>query len=126
RQEGAVFGEFPEYEPGYYTFLADYLPYASGDGMEHRNSTVMTANGSIRTARQDLLGTVAHEFFHGWNVERIRPRSLEPFDLERANISGELWLAEGFTEYYGSLALHRAGLASLAETGQNLAEFVDS
>ena len=45
RQEGAVFGEFPDYEPGSYTFLADYLPYANGDGMEHRNSTVMTVVG---------------------------------------------------------------------------------
>ena len=42
RQEGAIYGEFPEYEPGHYTFLADYLPYANGDGMEHRNSTVIT------------------------------------------------------------------------------------
>src|SRR6185295_15488002 len=126
RQEGAVFGEFPEYEPGYYTFLADYLPYASGDGMEHRNSTVMTANGSIRTARQDLLGTVAHEFFHGWNVERIRPRSLEPFDLERANISGELWLAEGFTEYYGPLVLARAGLVDLSSSARTFSGLVDT
>ena len=126
RQEGAVFGEFPEYEPGYYTFLADYLPYASGDGMEHRNSAVMTANGSIRTTRQDLLGTVAHEFFHGWNVERIRPRSLEPFDLERANISGELWLAEGFTEYYGRLVLRRAGIDDDRTLAQTATEFVDT
>ena len=73
RQEEAIFGEFPAYEPGFYTFLADYLPYASGDGMEHRNSTVMTSPGSIANARVELLDTVAHEFFHSWNVERIRP-----------------------------------------------------
>ena len=111
RQEGAIFGEFPDYEPGSYTFLAEYLPYAGGDGMEHRNSTVLTASGSIRDRRIGLLGTVAHEFFHGWNVERIRPKSLEPFDFDRANISGELWLAEGFTQYYGSIAMQRAGLS---------------
>ena len=116
RQEGAIFGEYPVYEPGTYTFLADYLPYASGDGMEHRNSTVMTSSGSIRGNRDDLLETVAHEFFHCWNVERIRPRSLEPFDFERANISGELWLAEGFTEYYAPIALSRAGLENLSST----------
>src|SRR6185295_17352486 len=120
------FGEFPEYELGYYTFLADYLPYASGDGMEHRNSTVMTANGSIRTARQDLLGTVSHEFFHGWNVERIRPRSLEPFNLEDVNMSGELWLAEGFTNYYGALLLHRAGLANLNDTAAGWGSTLDT
>ncbi|HEY2906202.1 MAG TPA: hypothetical protein VGJ29_09905, partial [Vicinamibacterales bacterium] len=110
RQEGAVYGEYPPYEPGYYTFLGDYLPYAGGDGMEHRNSTVMTSRRSIHDAHALLLDTVAHEFFHCWNVERIRPRSLEPFDFDRANMSGELWLAEGFTQYYGPLAMERAGL----------------
>src|SRR5438094_7610556 len=78
RQEGAIFGEYPQYEPGYYTFLADYLPWASGDGMEHRNSTVMTSSGSIGSSRTGLLETVAHDFFHCWNVERIRPSGLEP------------------------------------------------
>jgi len=107
QQEEAVFGEFPSYDPGFYTFLADYLPYASYDGMEHRDSTVMTSPGSIATARLELLDTVAHEFFHCWNVERIRPRSLEPFDLDRTNVSGELWFAEGFTQYYGPLAMQR-------------------
>jgi len=107
-QEGAIFGEYPEYEPGHYTFLADYVPYANGDGMEHRNSTVITSAGSIASTREDLLDTVAHEFFHCWNVERIRPKGLEPFDFDRANLSGELWLAEGFTQYYGPLALRRA------------------
>ena len=44
----------------------------------------------------------SHEFFHSWNVERIRPKSLEPFNLDDANMSGELWLAEGFTSYFGA------------------------
>ena len=126
RQEGAVFGEFPDFEPGEYTFLADYLPYAAGDGMEHRNSTVMTDAASIRASRRSLLDTVAHEFFHTWNVERIRPRSLEPFDFERANMSAELWLAEGFTQYYGPLALERAGLADLRSTADALTELVEA
>jgi predicted metalloprotease with PDZ domain len=125
-QEGAIYGEFPEYEPGHYTFLADYLPYASGDGMEHRNSTVMTSSGSIRDRRRALLDTVAHEFFHCWNVERIRPRSLEPFDLDRANLSGELWLAEGFTQYYGPLVMHRSGLMDVASTARVLSGLVDT
>jgi predicted metalloprotease with PDZ domain len=124
RQEGAIFGDYPSYEPGTYTFLADYLPYASGDGMEHRNSTVITSSGSIRASRDNLLDTVAHEFFHNWNVERIRPRSLEPFDLERVNMSGELWLAEGFTEYYGPLALSRSGLADLTMTTGTLGQLI--
>ena len=125
RQEREVFGEFPGYEPGSYTFIADYLPYASGDGMEHRNSTVMTSSAThSREPRRGLLDTVAHEFFHGWNVERIRPRSLEPFDFERANMSGELWLAEGFTQYYGPLALSRAGLADLRDDRRTFAELI--
>ena len=126
REEGAIYGEYPAYEPGTYTFLADYLPYAHGDGMEHRNSTVMTSPSSLQSDRPALPGTVAPEFFHGWNVERIRPRDLEPFDLDRANMSGELWLAEGFTEYYGPLALQRAGLADMAETGHTFADLVDT
>ncbi|HEY7172617.1 MAG TPA: hypothetical protein VH417_17310 [Vicinamibacterales bacterium] len=124
RQEGKVFGEFPNYDPGTYTFIADYLPYANGDGMEHRNSTVITSSRSLRDDRADLLDTVAHEFFHGWNVERIRPRSLEPFDFERANMSGELWLAEGFTQYYGPLSLSRAGLVDLNATAEAFGEMI--
>ncbi len=113
REEGAVYGEFPEYETGRYTFLADYVPWGGGDGMEHRNSTVVSSATSLRAGTARVLSTVAHEFFHGWNVERIRPASLEPFDFSIANISGELWLAEGFTQYYGGLVMQRAGLATL-------------
>jgi predicted metalloprotease with PDZ domain len=126
KQEEAVYGELPEYEPGQYTFLADYLPYAVRDGMEHRNSTVMTSSGSIRDRRLGLLQTVAHEFFHCWNVERIRPKSLEPFEFDRANMSGELWLAEGFTQYYGPLAMQRAGLLDIASTAQTLTGLVET
>ena len=55
------------------------------------------------------MGTMSHEFFHAWNVERIRPASLEPFDFEDANMSGELWFAEGFTSYYTNLIRARSG-----------------
>jgi predicted metalloprotease with PDZ domain len=126
REEGAIYGEYPNYEPGYYTFLADYLPYASGDGMEHRNSTVISAAASIATGRGRLLDTVAHEFFHCWNVERIRPKGLEPFDFDRANLSGELWLAEGFTQYYGPLALARTGLDDLPSTLRTFGGLIES
>jgi predicted metalloprotease with PDZ domain len=112
REQHAIFGELPAFDVGAYTFLAAYVPSASGDGMEHRNSTVITSSGSIAANRTGLLGTASHEFFHAWNVERIRPKSLEPFDFADANVSGELWLAEGFTTYYGPLAMLRAGLMS--------------
>jgi predicted metalloprotease with PDZ domain len=115
REQRAIIGEYPAYEPGSYTFLIDYLPWSDGDGMEHRNSTVISTRGSLAQMGKRALGTVSHEFFHNWNVERIRPASLEPFNFEDANISGELWLAEGFTNYYGKLALIRAGLMELPD-----------
>jgi predicted metalloprotease with PDZ domain len=118
-----VFGEFPDFEPGFYTFLMDYLPAANGDGMEHRNSTVLTSQASVDVPaeRRSLLSTAAHELFHVWNVERIRPASLEPFNFEDANVSGELWLGEGVTSYYDGLLLQRAGLRTLPDT---LADFL--
>jgi len=126
RQEGEIFGEYPAYEPGAYTFVADYLPYAVGDGMEHRNSTIITSSRSIADGRASLLDGVAHEFFHCWNVERIRPAGLEPFDFDRANISDSLWLAEGFTEYYGPLVLQRAGLVDMPATTATLGWLVNT
>ena len=112
KEAGAVFGEFPQYDTGGYTFLADYLPTDGGDGMEHRNSTVVTGRGNVRTA----LATASHEFFHCWNVERIRPQGIEPFNYEEANLTDSLWVAEGFTQYYGSLILGRAGLSDVKAT----------
>lgn len=121
-------GEFPRFETGTYTFIADYLPWVHGDGMEHRNSTILTAPAALANPgqRQALLGTVAHEFVHAWNVERLRPRSLEPFDFEEASLSGELWFAEGFTSYYDDLILRRAGLAPLEDTLASFAAAIDT
>ncbi|MEZ5293728.1 MAG: PDZ domain-containing protein [Vicinamibacterales bacterium] len=115
REELQVFGEFPRYDGGTYTFLSDYLPWANGDGMEHRNSTVLSSPGALRSPgqRAGILGTVAHEFFHSWNMERIRSRGIEPFNFEDANMSGELWFGEGFTSYYDALITQRAGLQSV-------------
>ncbi len=128
RETVPIFGEFPRFETGTYTFIADYLPAASGDAMEHRNSTVLTANAGLDRAadRTRLLGSVSHEFVHAWNVERIRPRSLEPFDFTTANVSGELWLAEGFTNYYGALILQRAGLVDLGATLNRFERVIDT
>ncbi|TGD83396.1 M61 family peptidase [Hymenobacter wooponensis] len=111
KEAAAIFGGLPDYDFGRYTFVANYLPQTSGDGMEHRNSTSLTSNRPLRgPGALDNLGTVSHEFFHSWNVERIRPKDLEPFDFERANMSSNLWFAEGFTQYYGELLLRRAGI----------------
>jgi predicted metalloprotease with PDZ domain len=120
QEQAAIFGALPEFEPGHYTFLLDYMPWVDGDGMEHRNSTVITSPGiSLATdaGRRAALGTISHELFHVWNVERIRPADLEPFNFTRGNVSCCLWLAEGFTQYYGPLALTRAGLANTPPLG---------
>src|SRR5262249_31092169 len=100
REQMAVFGEFPKYEPGNYTFLLDYVAWGAGDGMEHRNSTSISSPGasiSSPDARRQVLGTISHEFFHNWNMERIRSVGIEPFDFTRENASCCLWLGEGFT-----------------------------
>lgn len=110
-EQQKVYGELPNFDYNTYTFLACYIPNASGDGMEHRNSTILTSTRSLAQGGLERnIGTVSHEFFHAWNVERIRPKSLEPFDFAKANMSGALWFAEGFTSYYTNLILARAGL----------------
>jgi predicted metalloprotease with PDZ domain len=124
-EAAGVFGGFPKFDNGSYTFLVDYLPYVFGDGMEHRDSTSITAPITLKDSAAHALGTVSHEFFHAWNVRRIRPRSLEPFDFERANMSGELWFAEGFTNYYGPLILQRAGLSTLDDFVRHLSGAVN-
>ena len=109
----AVFGDVPDYDFGTYTFIADYLPWVNGDGMEHRNSTIINNSRSFEEADFGQIGTLSHEFFHSWNVERIRPAELEPFDFTRANPTPSLWFAEGFTNYYGPLTIRRAGVSRI-------------
>lgn len=111
-QQMKVYGELPNYDYGEYTFIADYLPHVSGDGMEHRNSTIISGSTGLQESNFRQLGTLSHEFFHAWNVERIRPKALEPFDFTRANMTNNLWFAEGFTSYYSPLMILRAGVGS--------------
>lgn len=109
-EQVAVFGETARYDNGTYTFIADYVPWASGDGMEHRNSTSISSSSSLGRNTLGLIGTLSHEFFHSWNMERIRSAMIEPFDFHTSDPSDGLWFGEGFTQYYGQLMLHRAGL----------------
>ena len=90
----------------------------NGGGLEHRNSfTVMSSRWATRTRRTYVgwLDMVSHEYFHAWNVKRLRPAELGPFDYENENPTTSLWMVEGFTEYYGALTVHRAGLITRAE-----------
>ena len=90
-----------------YTFFFHIGPYSDvgGGGMEHANSTAIAAN-SIESA----AAVAAHEFFHAWNVKRIRPQSLEPVDYTKEQYTRSLWFAEGVTSTYGAYTLERANL----------------
>ncbi|MER3429635.1 MAG: peptidase M61 [Blastocatellia bacterium] len=104
-----IFGELP-YEN--YVFIVNLR--GSG-GLEHLNSTALQWNrlGFKPAARyRAFLNLVAHEYFHLWNVKRIRPDALGPFDYENENYTKLLWVAEGATAYYEGLLLRRAGLVS--------------
>ncbi|MEQ9105265.1 MAG: PDZ domain-containing protein [Rhodothermales bacterium] len=121
-----VFGELPAHDFGTYTFIVCYMPHAVGDGMEHRNSTVVTNPNPLTPDGLSNLGTMSHEYFHQWNVERIRPADLEPFDFEAENMTDLLWFAEGFTSYYTGLSIHRAGLTSVADYAASLSGTVNA
>ena len=125
-EEKAVFGELPAYDYGEYTFLDDVYPATSGDGMEHRNSTIIVQpRVKVEGNETGMLSTFAHEYFHCWNVKRIRPRSLEPFNFTHANMSSELWFAEGFTQYYGEMLLVRSGFHTVGEYTRTLAGLIN-
>ncbi len=108
-----------------YVFLN--LLTEAGGGLEHRNSVVMMASrwaARTRKAYLSWLGLVSHEFFHVWNVKRLRPVELGPFDYENENHTTSLWVAEGITEYYAPVMVHRAALSTreelLAEVSNNI------
>ncbi len=104
-----IFGELPYND---YTFI---LNLRGGGGLEHLNSTALQASPfsfKSESRYKGFLGLVAHEYFHAFNVKRIRPDALGPFDYENENYTKLLWVAEGGTEYYSNLLLRRAGLIS--------------
>jgi len=97
-----------------YTFIL-HLRSNTGGGLEHLNSTALgypRFGFQPETRYRGFLGLVSHEFFHLWNVKRIRPDALGPFDYNKENYTKLLWVAEGITSYYGDLILRRAGLMS--------------
>ena len=89
-----------------------------GGGLEHKNSTMLMASRwatGTRRAYLSWLGLASHEYFHAWNVKRLRPVELGPFNYEEEVLTRSLWVAEGVTDYYADLALHRAGLSTREE-----------
>lgn len=105
-----IFGEFPEKD---YHFLLWMLPTAYYHGVEHRNSTMMVLgpdNQPFEEMYIDLLGLASHELFHAWNVCRIRPKELMPYDYTQENYFRTCFVAEGITTFYGDWLLHRSGV----------------
>ena len=103
-----VFGENPNKE---YTFIIHNLTRGSG-GLEHLSSTTLEVNRWTYegSSYKGFLSLVAHEYFHLWNVKRVRPIELGPFDYNNENYTSLLWVMEGFTSYYDELLLYRAGI----------------
>jgi predicted metalloprotease with PDZ domain len=109
--ETSMFGAVPYHD---YTFIL-HLRSNTGGGLEHLNSTALGFKRfgfSTEDGYRKFDALVAHEFFHLWNVKRIRPDALGPFDYTKENYTRLLWVAEGITEYYGQLMVRRAGLIS--------------
>jgi predicted metalloprotease with PDZ domain len=90
----------------------------AGGGLEHKNSTLLIAGRWATRTRQSYLAWLelaSHEIFHAWNVKRLRPVELGPFDYENENFTRSLWVVEGVTDYYGELIVRRAGLSTEIE-----------
>jgi len=110
RTETAMWGA-PEFDS--YTFLLHFAnDLHSSDGMEHLTSTQIIEPGALADPGmyEEALDAIAHEFFHVWNVKRLRPIELGPWDFTRPANTRGLWIAEGITNYYGHLMQRRAGL----------------
>lgn len=122
---GAIMGNRYDYPHYYFLNLAT----EAGGGLEHKNSFLTMSNRfTTRTPRayRDWLGLAAHEFFHVWNIKRLRPVELGPFDYEREVYSKALWIAEGFTDYYAGLILKRAQLSTRDEYLEELTAQIEA
>lgn len=107
-QATAIYGENPNTD---YTFIVHNFS-GGGGGLEHLNSTVLGASRdqyADEEGYKGFLNLVAHEYHHLWNVKRLRPVALGPFDYENENYTTDLWIAEGFTAYYENKFMLRAG-----------------
>ncbi|TXK52204.1 M61 family metallopeptidase [Pontibacter qinzhouensis] len=105
----AIFGELPVKR---YVFIVHNLQ-RSGGGLEHLNSTTLQTTSTsygTESGYNGFLNLVAHEYFHLWNVKRLRPEPLGPFDYSQENYTTLLWVAEGFTSYYSNVICLRAGI----------------
>ncbi|ERJ59538.1 M61 family metallopeptidase [Sphingobacterium paucimobilis] len=119
-EENRIWGSNPNQ---HYTFVTHNYQSAHG-GLEHLNSTILAASRytySQPSTYKGYLSLVAHEYFHLWNVKRLRPKALGPFDYEQENYTTGLWIMEGFTSYYDNLIIRRCGFYNEREYLQQLA-----
>ena len=113
RAQKSFWGSLPYEKYVFFNLLTE-----TGGGLEHKNSTVLMASRwatRTRSGYLSWLNLVSHEFFHTWNVKRLRPVELGPFDYENEVYTPSLWVAEGITSYYDRLLVRRAGLCSVEE-----------
>jgi predicted metalloprotease with PDZ domain len=111
-----------------YLFIVHHLP-GIGGGLEHLNSTTCQTSPETYESRDKyigFLGLIAHEYFHLWNVKRLRPVALGPFDYEKENYTQMLWVSEGFTSFYQNDILRRAGLIDVSKMLSQLAYGIGS
>lgn len=109
----------------HYTFILHFLP-AEGGGMEHAYGTAIGFSpDELASNWEELEATLAHEFFHLWNVKRIRPHGLEPIDYVHGNDTRDLWFSEGVTSTYQELVLERSGLIGRQGFYQRLAAKIE-
>ncbi|MHB1649447.1 MAG: M61 family metallopeptidase [Thermoplasmataceae archaeon] len=120
-----IFGHLPYKR---YVFIFHLLSEEdSGGGLEHLNSTTIDVDRFIFSpfeSYKKFLNVVSHEYFHLWNVKRIRPAELGPFNYKEENYTSLLWMAEGFTNYYGRMMLLRSGLISQKDFFKHFMETV--
>lgn len=109
KAQSAIFGGLPYEKYVAFYFFARAETNASG-GLEHNNSHISIVNPQSAQNPDNVAGLFSHEFFHTWNVKRIRPAEMFPYDYSRENETPSLWVSEGFTNYYGIVAMYRAGL----------------
>lgn len=124
RAQIAFWGEVP-----YPRYIFFNLLTGAGGGLEHKDSsTLMSSRWRARTREGYLewLGLVSHELFHAWNGKRLRPVELGPFDYENEVYTRNLWVAEGFTSYYGDLLLHRAGFSTRKQYLKSLSKSIET
>lgn len=111
KANSAMFGGLPYEKYISFYFFMPAQSNASG-ALEHLNSYVAFAPAGERSTPEQIIGTGAHEYFHLWNVKRIRPAEMWPYDYARENESPLLWVSEGFTNYYGVVGTYRGGVTT--------------